>query len=146
MTRFLITIFHLTNDSISDTQRFRNPPLECRFFLYTICHCVLGQLDRVQVLYMLKVHPIRRAIFPLAKHFPTLRRVLRHSSSPFGRNIPIVSTQRSPISLMVDDFIKNSLTTTRVVTLSKNVLSNYICIVTHQRTIFQFTLVFTCIK
>ena len=59
---------------------------------------------------------------------------------------PIVKTQSSLVTLVINYLIKDSLTTTCVIALCKDILRNHILMISHHCPIFYFTLVFACIK
>ena len=65
VTRFPITYFDLTNDSIPYPECLGYPPFEGWFLLNAVCNCVFGLIDRVGVLNVFEVNPIRRTVLSL---------------------------------------------------------------------------------
>ena len=145
MARFPVTTFHFPNDSIPNSQCLRYTPLECGLLLNTVCHRVFSQFNRIGVLHMFEIYPIRRSITSVTEYSPSFCRIFRYPLSAFCCHIAIVGTQSSPVTLVIHSLIKGSLTTTCVIALSKDILRNHIRMIPHHCPIFQLTLVLTCI-
>ena len=128
-TRLPVTALHFANDSVSDSQRLRDPPLKCRLFLDSVCNSILGQFDWVGIFDILQVYPVCRSVFPLTKS--TFRCVLWHSASTLRRHISIVGSQGSLVTLVVDYLIQYRLSTASIIALCKYIFGNYVRVVSH---------------
>ncbi len=123
-----------------------NPLVKGWLVVNALGHCILCGLKRVRILEVSMVLPGCGTILPLAAYLPTNGSAFHVCPSIRSNNFLVRRSNRSVMSSMVNDGVKENILVPVRVTLHIHCLSNQVCIEYGLITIIECERVLTCVK